>query len=188
MQQQLTEMEKKPNMLAFKSALAYAVYFLALIYIFKLIGIDSNNVNLPIGEKILTSALSYIPFILAIVYVQTNHRKELGGYITFGRAFSAGFKVAAYSGLFLAIFLILYYKVLDRQAFEGLMDKAIETAGDDENKVKGVEMMRPYMIYFIGFGAAISYTFFGLIVSLIGAAILKRERPLYEEAEEIKAI
>ncbi|HWW40973.1 MULTISPECIES: DUF4199 domain-containing protein [unclassified Pedobacter] len=188
MQQQLIEMEKKPNVLAFKGALAYAVYFLALIYIFKMIGIDTNNTNLPLGEKILSSALSYIPFILAIVYVQTNHKKELGGYITFGRAFSAGFKVAAYSGLFLAVLLMLYYKVLDRSAFDNLIDKAKEAAGDDENKIKGVEMMRPYMIYFIGFGAAITYTFFGLIVSLIGAAIVKKEKPLYEEAEEIKSL
>lgn len=183
MQQQLTEMEIKPNVLAFKSAVAYSIYFLALLFIFKMIGIDPNNKDIPLSEKIVSSALSYIPFILAIVYVQITHKKELGGFITFGRAFSAGFKVAAYSGLFIALLMILYYKVLDRQAFAELMDKALETAGDDENKIKGVEMMRPYMVFFIGFGAAVFYTFFGLVVSLINAAIIKKIKPLYSEEE-----
>ncbi len=118
---------------------------------------------------------------MAIVFVQITHKKELGNYITFGRAFSAGFKVAAYAGLFIAVLMILYYKVLDTKAYEDLMDMAIENAGDDENQLKGVEMMRPYMVYFIGFGAAVVYTFFGLIVSLIGAAIVKKVKPLYEE-------
>jgi hypothetical protein len=181
MQEQVTIIEKKPNMLAFKSAISYAVYFLALIFIFKWLGIDQNDPNISISDKIISALASYVPFILAVVYVQTTWKKELGGYISFGKAFSTGFKVAAYAGLFIALFLILYYLVLDRDALNTIMNTAIETAGDDENKVKGVEMMRPYMIYFIGFGAAITYTVFGLIVSLIAAAILKNERPLYAE-------
>ena len=180
MEQQLVEMEKKPNILAFKAAAAYAVYFLILIYIFKLLGINTNDPNISVAEKIVSSALSYIPFILAIVYVQYTHRQELGGYITFGRAFSAGFKVAAYTGLFVAVLLIIYYKVLDTNAFRELMDMALEAAGDDENQIKGVEMMRSYMVFFIGFGAAITYTLFGLVISLIGAAVLKKIKPLDE--------
>ena len=84
-----------PNKLAFKSALTYTVYFLVLIYVFKMLGIDQNNPNMSTVEKIVSSTLSYVPFILAILYVQTNFKKELGGYITFGKAFSSGFKVAA---------------------------------------------------------------------------------------------
>jgi hypothetical protein len=180
MEQQLVEMEKKPNMLAFKTAVAYAVYFLILIYLFKLLGINTNDPNLSTSEKIVSSALSYIPFILAIIYVQYTHRLELGGYITFGRAFSAGFKVAAYTGLFLAVILFIYYKILDTKAFEDVMSTALEAAGDDENQIKGVEMMRGYMVYFIAFSAAVFYTLFGLVVSLIGASVLKKVKPLDE--------
>lgn len=183
MQQQLSEMEKKPNLLAFKAAAAYSIYFLALMFIFKLVGIDTNNPDLPMGEKVVSSILSYVPFILAIVFVQMTHKKELGGYITFGRAFSAGFKVAAYSGLFIAVLMILYYKVLDRGAYDAVINTAIESADGDEQKIKGIEMMRPYMIFFIAFGAAVIYTFFGLVVSLINAAIIKKVQPLYSEDE-----
>ena len=180
MEQQLVEMEKKPNMLAFKTAAAYAVYFLVLIFLFKSLGINTNDPNLSMAEKVVSSALTYIPFILAVVYVQYTHRLELGGYITWGRAFSAGFKVAAYTGLFVAVMLILYYKLLDTKAFDEVMDTAVETAGDDENAIKGVEMMRPYMVWFIAFSAAVAYTFFGLVISLIGASILKKVKPLDE--------
>lgn len=172
-----------PNKLAFKSALVYTVYFLVLIYVFKMLGIDQNNPNMTTVEKIVSSTLSYVPFILAILYVQTNFKKELGGYITFGKAFSAGFKVAAYSGLFVGFVLIVYYKFLDREAFEALIDLALQKAGSDAQQVKGIEMTRPYMVFFIGFGGAVSYTLTGLVVSLISAAIIKRDRPLYEVNE-----
>lgn len=172
---------KTPNALAFKSALAYTIYFLALIYVFKLAGIDQNSPNSSTAEKIVSSLASYVPFILAILYVQTNFKKELGDFISFGKAFSAGFKVAAYSGLFIAVVLMLYYKILDPKAFDQLMDNARDAAQGDENKLKGVEMMKSYMVFFIGFGAAITYTILGLITSLIGAAVIKKELPLHYE-------
>ncbi|ATP57202.1 hypothetical protein CPT03_12335 [Pedobacter ginsengisoli] len=181
MEEVVVEPKKSPNKLAFKSAIAYSVYFLVLMFVMKWMGVDQNSPNTTFAEKVVYSLASYIPFIMAVVFVQTTYKKELGGYISFGKAFSSGFKVAAYAGLFIAVFTILYYKVLDRNAFDQLMDSAVAAAGDDENKVKGVEMMRPYMIFFIGFGVAVSYTIYGLIISLIGAAVVKKEQPLYEE-------
>lgn len=173
-----------PNMLAFKAALMYSVYFLVLLYLFNWMGINQGDPNAPMAEKAIAFIASWAPFVLAILYVQTMFKKELGGYISFGKAFSTGFKVAAYTGLFLAILMVLYYKVLDKAAFQKLIDNALQSAGDDENKRKGVEMMQPYMTLFIAFGAAVSYTFFGLVISLISAAIIKKEQPLFFPTEE----
>ncbi len=177
-EQQVVEVKKSSNSLATKAAISYAAFFLALIYIFKLLGIDNNDPNMPIAEKIIYSIVTYTPYILAIIWVQTTFKKELGGFITFGKAFTAGFRVAAYTGPLLAIIMIVYFK-LDTVAFNQIMDSSLAKAGDDENAIKGVEMMRPYMVFMIGFGAAISYTFFGLIVSLISAAFIKKEQSLY---------
>jgi hypothetical protein len=173
-----------PNMLAFKAALTYSIYFLVLLFLFNWMGINQGDPNAPFAEKAIAFLASWAPFILAIIYVQTTYKKELGGFISFGKAFSAGFKVAAYTGLFLALLMILYYKVLDKEAFQKLIDSALKTAGDDENKRKGIEMMQPYMTFFIAFGAAVSYTFFGLVISLINAAIIKKEQPLFFTDEE----
>lgn len=177
-EQQIIPEQKKPNSLAFKVAIIFAIYTLALVYIFKLVGIDSTNPDMPIVEKIISMVLSYGVFILAILYAQLTHKKELGGFISYARAFSTGFKVAAYAGLFIGLLFILYYKVLDTAALDHLMNVAIEKAGDNEQQVRGVEMMRGYMWIFTSFGAAIFYTIFGLVVSVISAAVVKKEPSL----------
>lgn len=171
--------ERKPNKLALRASSAFAVYFFVLIFILKFMGITVKEQEISPASKIITQLLSYLPFILAIVYVQTNYKKEIGGFVTFGKAFSAGFKVAAYSGLFLFVIQVLYY-FIDKQAVQELVDISITAAKGNEEQLKTIEMMRPYMGLFIGFGTAITYTVFGLIVSLIGAAIVKKEQPLYE--------
>ena len=109
MEEKRIETEVKPNKLALQASALFAVYFLVLIFILKFLGITAQEQAISTGSKVITQLLSYLPFILAIVYVQTNHKKDLGGYITFGKAFSAGFKVAAYSGLFLFVLQVVYY-------------------------------------------------------------------------------
>ncbi|MDQ0967239.1 hypothetical protein QFZ20_002642 [Flavobacterium sp. W4I14] len=178
MEQQLLQEEKKPNALAFKVAISFAVYSIVLIFILKFLGIDSVDPDLPIAEKIIAMVLSYGVFILAIFYTQVTYRKMLGGYITYGKAFSTGFKVAAYAGLFVGLLFILYYKVLDPSALDRVADSAIEKANGNEQQIKGIEMMRGYMWAFTAFGAAIVYTILGLIISLITAAIVKKEPSL----------
>jgi len=178
MEQQLKELEIKPNKLAFQVALAFSLYTLALIYLFKLLGIDTQIENVKPLTRFISSILSYGPLVMAIIYAQMRHREELGGYMSFGRAFSTGFRVGATSGLFIGLLFVLYYKVLDRPALDHLMDIAVEKAGGDDKAIRGVKLMQPYMGIFIGFGAAVSFTIYGLVISLIGAAVFKKERPL----------
>ena len=178
MEQQLKELELKPNKLAFQAAIAFSVYTLVLIYVFKLMGIDNQQENMSIATRIISSVLSYVPFVLAVVYVQTKHREELGGYMSFGRGFSAGFRVGANTGLFVALLLVIYYKLLDPSALDHILDIAAEKAGDDEKAIRGVRLMKPYMPVFIAFGAAMTYTIFGIAVSLVGALLFKKEKPL----------
>jgi len=181
MEQQLKELEIKPNKLAFQVALAFSLYTLALIYLFKALGIDTQVENVKPLTKFISSLLSYGPLVMAIIYTQMRHREELGGYMSFGRAFSTGFRVGATAGLFIGLLMILYYKVLDRPALDHLIDisvSAAEKMNNPEQSVKGVHMMEPYMGIFIAFGAAISYTIYGLIIGLIGAFVFKKVPPL----------
>ncbi|WP_343534381.1 DUF4199 domain-containing protein [Pedobacter sp.] len=178
MEQQLLQEQKKPNVLAFQVALLFSFYSIALTYASELMGLGTANVkNISIGLKILTTLLTYIPFIGAIMYVQTKHKKELGGYITFGRAFSTGFKVSAYAGLFIAILTFIYYKVLNPAAMDQVIEFAISNAKGDENQIKGIEMMSKYMVFMMMFSVAVTFTFTGLIISLITAAIIKKDNP-----------
>ncbi|WP_443943786.1 DUF4199 domain-containing protein [Pedobacter sp. AW1-32] len=169
------QQDKKPNALAFKVAISFAVYTLATFYLYKFLGIDAANPDMPVAEKIISMVLSYGIFILAIVYTQITHKRELGGYITYGRAFSTGFKVAAYAGLFIGLLFILYYKVLDTAAMDHIVDASIAQAKGNEQQIEGIRKMSGFMWIFAAFGAAITYTIFGLIVSLISAAVIKKD-------------
>jgi len=176
MEQQILQEEKKPNALAFQVAIAFAFYTLALIFIMNLLGVSAQVEDTPIWQKAISVVLSYGTFILAIYYAQNKHKGELGGFITYGRAFSTGFKVAAYSGLFIGLLMMLYYGVIDKGALQNILDIQVKAAGDNEQALKGVNMMSKYMIYMIAFGSAITYTLFGLIISLVTAAVVKKDR------------
>lgn len=177
MEQQLKELEVKPNKIAFQAAISFSVYYLVLVYLLKFLNIDPLQQDMGFATKTIIWVLSYVPFVLAIIFVQNKHKGDLGGYLSFGRGFSAGFKTAAYAGLFLFILILLYYKVLDKAAMAHMLDIAVDQVGEDEKKIEAVKMMGPYMALFAAFGIAITYTLFGLIVSLAGAAVLKKELP-----------
>lgn len=181
MEQQILQETKKPNALTFQVAIAFSLYTFALLFIFQLMGIDPKGENVTTIQQVISTFLSYVPFIGAIYYAQDKHKKDLGGYVTYGRAFSTGFKVAAYSGLFIAFLMVLYYKVIDPAAMQDIIDAAMAKVGENEEQLNAVEKMSKYMIIFMAFGAAISYTILGLIISLISAAIVKKERPLHFE-------
>jgi len=176
MEQQIAQEEKKPNALAFQVAITFALYTLALIFVMNLLGMSTQIEGTPLWQKIVSVILSYGTFIIAIYYAQNKHKQDLGGFITYSRAFSTGFKVAAYSGLFIGLLMMLYYGVIDQGAMQDILDAQIKAAGDNEQTLKGIEMMSKYMIYMIAFGSAITYTLFGLVISLITAAVVKKER------------
>jgi len=182
MEQQLKELEIKPNKLAFQVAAAFSVYTIVLIFLFKFLGIDVQEENVPVVTKIMSAVLSYLPYVLAILFAQIRHRNDLGGYITFARAFSTGFRVSATAGMFIGLLMILYYKVLDPAALEHILDiaieKASESAGDSAKAIRSVKAMGAYMPIMIGFGAAITYTIYGIIISVVGAAVNKRIAPV----------
>ena len=183
MEQQLLQEQKSPNALAFKIALLLTIYTLLIIVIMRMLGINLQAEGTPVYQTVVSGILNWVPFIYAIYYIQKTHKQELGGFITYGRAFSAGFKVAAYGGLFIGLCMFLYYQFIDQAGMDQIVDAQIAKA-KNEQQVQGIEMMRPYFAVTSGFGAAIMFTISGLIVSLISAAIVKKERPMhYTEAE-----
>lgn len=125
-------------------------------------------------------ALGWIPtlvFLVLIVLAQVNHAKALNGNITYGNLFATGFKTACASIAIYVVFLILFslfvpsYKdqmmEVSRQAMvkKGLTSDQIN-AGMAIGK-------RFFTVSLIG-GTIIIELIFGVIASLIGAAIAKK--------------
>lgn len=183
MEQQLLQEQKKPNALAFQVAISFAIYILILTVAMRILKINPQAIDVPVYQTVLSIFLAWVTFIFAIYYAQNKHKQELGGFVTYGRAFSTGFKVAAYAGLFISVLMFIYYQFIDPAAMTEMLDLAIEKANGDEKQIQGIQMMSKYMTVFTVFGTAITYAIVGLIISLITAAIVKKDRPVHFDAQ-----
>ncbi|GAB2981149.1 hypothetical protein GCM10027049_16220 [Mucilaginibacter puniceus] len=164
---------------ATKWALISAITGIIITYAFEFLNVDQNS---------SAKYLAYIPFIAFLILAQKEFRDELGGYITFGEAYSTGFRYALFTGLITALFTYVYLKWLSPE----MMDKVVEAARTSleekdtpsDQAEKALEMTKQWGPLFGAFGVAIGYAIFGAIVSLVGAAILKKVRSPYDIANE----
>jgi len=125
--------------------------------------------------------IQYIGFVIlcaGIILSVHIYGKEHDYDKSFGSLFSHGFKIAA-----LVAVLMIGYTVLSSYLFPELKDKMMEVAreqalknanGNEEAMEKGMEMMSKYFTLFIVIGIIFWYLLIGVISSLIGAAITKK--------------
>ncbi len=164
---------------ATKWALISAVTGIVITYAFEFLAVDQNS-----SAKYIT----YIPFIAFLFLAQKEFREELGGYITFGEAYSTGFRYSLFTGLILALFTFIYLKWLS----PAMMDQVVEATRTSleekdtpsEQADKALEMTKEWGPLFGAFAIAIGYAVFGAIVSLVGAAIFKKIRSPYDIAND----
>ncbi len=167
-----------PTKVATKWALINALTAIVITYAFEFLNIDPNS---PLKY------LTYIPFIAFLFITQKEFKDEIGGFITFGEGFSAGFRYALFTGLVIAVFVYLYCAVLSPAVF----DKALEASRakmeaqnmSSEQIEKGMGIAKKWGPLMGAFGTAVVYPIIGAIISLIGAAIFKKERSPYDIVE-----
>lgn len=171
-------MEQLPvnaNKAATKWALIYVLTAIIITYIIQFSNLDPNS---------SVKYLSYIPFIAFLLLTQKEYKDQLGGYIKFGDAFSAGFRFALFSGILLAVFIYIYLTFLSPEVLTKTMelqrDKMAEQGLSNEQIDKGIDIGKKYGAIFGAVGAAIAYAIMGVIISLIGAAIFKKERSAFD--------
>jgi hypothetical protein len=160
-----------PTKIATKWAMIDVLTAIIITYGFELFNADPNS---PLKY------LGFIPFIIFLFLAQKEFKDSLKGFMTFGDGFSAGFRFSVFVGLMMAVFIFLYFKVLS----PGLFDKSLEVSRaqmeaknmSDAQIDKAMTMAKSWGPLFAAFATAISYPIIGAIVSLIGAAIFKRER------------
>ncbi|MCD8740153.1 DUF4199 domain-containing protein [Mucilaginibacter roseus] len=171
----MADQVKSPTFVATKWAIINVVFNVILAYAFDMLNIDQQ------------SPIRYIPIVLLVLFVflaQKEYKDTLGGYITFGKAFNVGFRFALFAGILGAIFVFLYLKVLNPESFEkglqqtetAMYDKGMSDADVD----KSISMLRSSGPLLFSFSSAVVSALVGVVVSLIGAAIFKKERSPYE--------
>lgn len=127
-------------------------------------------------------ALSYVQyalFLAGIIWACVSYSKQLNANVTFGNLFAHGFKTTAVITVIVLIYTILAFKVL----FPEMVDKSIEITrqkmeasgkATDSQIDQQVSMMKDHFTLFAVVGVIIGFAVLGLISSLIGAAVAKK--------------
>lgn len=131
------------------------------------------------------TSLGLIILVVGMVYAMREFKAENTGYMSYGQGLGIGTLIAAISGLLNSTFTMFYTQFIDTN----LMKKALDTAREDmerrgmsdEQIDAGMQFSEKMMSPGILFVAGIFFSIFiGFIISLIVAAILRRNRPVFE--------
>jgi len=126
----------------------------------------------------IQNIVTYGVWIGGIVMAVKYHRdQELGGFVSFGRAFGLGLVTALIMGIIGALWTYIFFSFIAPEAIDMIMEAAMENM--PEGQAEATEgmmsaMMSPgAMTIWMIVGSLVG----GGIISLIVAAIMKREQP-----------
>ena len=178
-------MENKPNStkVAFKWSIICVVVAIVITYTFQFLNIDQNS-----GIKYV----GFIPFIAFLLLAQKEFKDQLGGYLTFGQGFGAGFKFSLFTGLITAVFIYLYLGYLSPQ----VLDQALATQQDQmakkgmtsEQIEQAMSIAKHWGPLFGAIGTIIFDAAAGAIIALIGAAIFKNDPPMFAAVSDSEVV
>ncbi|MBS2213434.1 DUF4199 domain-containing protein [Carboxylicivirga mesophila] len=167
-----------------KSAMTYGLYMgLALVVyslIIYLVGLTGNKA---------AGWVSYIIIIAMLAFAMMNFRDKVnGGYLRYGQGVGLGILTALYGGILSSIFTFILVKYIDPGVIEQIVNQAMEEAmagGANEEALAMAEKMvrmftSPIAMLLMGI---VGSAFIGAIISLILAAIFKKEPPVFEPTE-----
>ena len=125
------------------------------------------------------SYLQYVILIGGIIWSCTSYAKQLNGNVTFGNIFAHGFKTTAVVIVIVTVYTILAIKVLFPDMLTIIIQQAKENMRKqpnvtDEQIDKGVDFMKNNFMTFAIAGIILLFGIVGLISSLIGAAVAKK--------------
>jgi hypothetical protein len=128
------------------------------------------------------SWLGMIPFIIILFLAHNEFKKDGDGYMSYGQGLSIGAFVAGVSAIISGAFSYVYTKFIVPDFNAQLMDKMVEMweeQGMDDNAIEAASgMMEKFQNHELAFVLGIVMgVFFGFIISLIVAAITKKNNP-----------
>lgn len=142
------------------------------------------SVILMLSDQMANKQLSWLGYLLmvaALIFFIREHGKINNNDLQFGQLFSYGFKASAF-----ATILMLAFQVLFNMVFPEMKDKFIEIALEqmsndprisEEAMDTGIEILNKTFWPLLISGTLFGTMVVGLIGSLIGAALTKRNPP-----------
>nr|WP_295927222.1 DUF4199 domain-containing protein [uncultured Dyadobacter sp.] len=138
-----------------------------------------------LGQNRWLSSMSYIFMIVAIVWAMKDFREQNNGFISYGEGLGLGSLTAAVLGVLSSAFTLFYIQFIDNTLLAQGLDQVredMERQGKDDAQIEqAIEISQKFMSPGIVFVTVIlGYLVMGFIVSLIIAAIMRREKPVFE--------
>jgi len=124
----------------------------------------------------------YIIFPVIIIYAIIQFKKQQGNLLTLGESIKVGLAVAVISALVFTVYNLLFNYVIDpeftQQVMKAEMDRQLESGALTEEMIEKSASVREVLTNpFVGSAIFIAFSaIFGLIYSLIGGLIMKREQ------------
>lgn len=168
---------------AFKWSIIYAIIAIVITYTFQFLNIDQNSSIKYVG---------FIPFVAFLFLSQKEYKDQLGGYLTFGQGFGNGFVYSLFAGLIMAVFIYIYLtflspQVLD-QALAAQRDKMAEKNMTSEQIDQAMSIAKNWGPIIGAVGTVIVDAVVGAIFALIGAAIFKKEPPMFAAVSDNEVV
>jgi hypothetical protein len=181
--QNLSEQAKVPyRPIAIRHGLIGALVIIGIGLVFNVTNLIDYTDNSNPGN-IASSVLNWVAIIVAMVLAVKTHRNEdLGGFISFGRAFGAAFLTGLVVAVIGFIWSFIFLQLIDPSILEVIAEAtrtSMEERGmsaSDIDQAWGITKMfiSAPAIAFFGF----IFTLFGsVVVGLIVAAVMKRQQP-----------
>lgn len=171
-------MEEKTSTarVALKYGLVVAVVTMVYSTILYVAGLGSNR---------MLASLTYVFMIVAIALAMKDFREKNGGFISYGEGLGLGSLTSAVLGLLSSAFTIFYLQFIDSNMLTQSLDQMreeLEGKGMDDAQIEqAIEMSQKFMSPGIMFVTVIlGYLVMGFIFSLIIAAIMRKEKPVFE--------
>ncbi len=156
----------------------------SIIYALANIGMALVLYILEVMDKSWMITILSLAVNTAILFFAMKSRKNdtLAGFMSFGQGFGTGMLIIVFGGLITALYTFVFYAYIDPEFVNKIMEvnraEMLKKDMPDEQIEQALEMSKKFMtpIMMTIFGYFISL-FFGLIISLILAAVTKRENP-----------
>lgn len=153
-----------------------------------LLGIVSTTVMYTMGwfsQMTISFVIMFICFI-AVLYLAFKEFRDLnGGFMSFGQGVGLGMLLFATAGVIAGIYDFVYKQFIDTTLVDkqlSIFEEQYESMGMSPEMIEqSLSSAKVWMDGPLALGASVlSYVLYGLICSLIMAAIMKKNQPVFE--------
>lgn len=129
--------------------------------------------------------------IATFIFLGTRAKREKNnGLISYGQGLGTGVGIAFFGSILVAFYTFVFFKFIDADMFEQLILRAEDQLYEKGMPDDQVEMAMQYTRKFMSpvpmaAMVVLSYTFMGFIISLITAAIIKKEGDPFGSSDTI---